>query len=144
MTTFKIMEKIHIGGMVEIEELCFNSGFAKKTFLRETENKIAHYIVAETDGKISGYGGLWNICGEADIIDIAVHPLFRRQGIAKELLGRLIEFCRKSGCSRVTLEVRESNTAARSLYEKVGFVVCGERKNYYDGKETAVLMNLIF
>lgn len=142
MTDFKIMEKSHIEGMTEIERLCFNSGFGEKTFLRELENKIAHYIVAVSDGKISGYGGIWNICGEADIIDIATHPDFRRQGIAEEILKRLISFCKDAGCCRINLEVRESNIPAQRLYEKSGFSYCGERKNYYDGKETALLMSL--
>lgn len=137
------MEKRHIDGMAEIEELCFNSGFGRQTFLRETENKIAHYIVAETDGKISGYGGIWNVCGEADIIDIAVHPDFRRRGIAQGILSRLIDFCRSSGCSKITLEVRESNSAAQSLYTKNGFKICGQRKNYYADRETAFLMSLV-
>lgn len=142
MTDFKVMEKCHIDGMAEIEEICFNSGFGKQTFLREMENKIAHYIVAETDGKVSGYGGIWNICGEADIIDIATHPDFRKQGIADGILKRLIRFCMDNGCTKINLEVRESNIVAQKLYEKNGFIICGERKKYYDGKETAILMNL--
>lgn len=142
MTDFKVMEKCHIDGMAEIEKICFNSGFGKQTFLRETENRIAHYIVAETDGKVSGYGGIWNICGEADIIDIATHPDFRKQGIADGILKRLIWFCRDNGCTKINLEVRESNIVAQKLYEKNGFIICGERKKYYDGKETALLMNL--
>lgn len=134
------MEPRHIDGMVEIEEQCFNSGFAQKTFLKELENKIARYIVAETDGKVSGYGGIWNICGEAEVIDIATHIDFRRQGIAQGILERLTEFCREQGCEKINLEVRESNLVAQRLYEKNGFLVCGQRKNYYDGNETAILM----
>ncbi len=142
MIDYRAMEKSHISGMVEIEKACFNSGFAEKTFLRELENKIAHYIVALCGDMVVGYGGIWNICGEADIIDIATHPSFRRQGVAQGIIERLVEFCRKSGCEKITLEVRESNLAAQALYKKNGFERCGERKKYYDGKETAVLMRL--
>ena len=142
MTDYKIMDKSHIGEMVEIEKLCFNSGFAEKTFLRELENKIAYYIVSETDGKISGYGGIWNVCSVAEIIDIAVHPDFRKQGIGQGILEKLIDFCKKGDCSEINLEVRESNIPAQKLYEKLGFIKNGERKNYYDGKETAILMSL--
>ncbi len=134
------MKLRHIDGMVEIEEKCFGSGFAEKTFLKELDNKIAHYIVAETNGTISGYGGIWNICGEADIIDIATHPDFRNRGIAQGIIERLIAFCQENGCTAINLEVRESNLPAQRLYEKNGFSVCGERKKYYDGKETALLM----
>ncbi len=142
MTDYKIMDKSHIEEMVEIEKLCFNSGFAEKTFLRELENKIAYYIVSETDGKVSGYGGIWNVCGACEIIDIAVHPDFRKTGIGQGILERLIDFCKKEDCSELNLEVRESNIPAQKLYEKLGFIKNGERKNYYEGKETALLMSL--
>lgn len=142
MTDYKAMEKRHIKDAAVIEEICFKSGFGEKTLLRELNNKIAHYIVAETDGKVSGYGGIWNICKEADLIDIAVHPDFRRKGIAQGILSRLIEFCRNCGCSKITLEVRISNAAAIGLYEKNGFRICGERKAYYADGETALLMSL--
>ncbi len=142
MTDYKVIEKAHIDGMVEVEKLCFNSGFAKETFLREMENKIAHYIVSETDGKVSGYGGIWNVCGACEIIDIAVHPDFRKRGIGQGILERLIDFCKQEDCSEINLEVRESNKIAQKLYEKLGFIKNGERKNYYEGKETAFLMSL--
>ncbi len=127
--------------MVEVEERCFNSGFAEKTFNKELENKIARYIVAEENGKALGYGGVWNICGEADIIDIAVSPDFRRQGIAQGILKRLIELCKNEGCKQINLEVRESNIPAQRLYEKNGFMVTGQRKRYYENTETAILMS---
>ncbi len=136
------MEKRHICGMVEIEEKCFNSGFAEKTFKKELTNKIAHYIVAEENGKVLGYGGIWNICGEADIIDIATHPDFRKMGIATGILSRLITFCKGQNCTRINLEVRESNIFAQRLYQKNGFIICGQRKKYYDNTETAILMAL--
>lgn len=138
------MNEEYIDQMAEIEDLCFHSGFGKQTFLRELKNKIAYYIVAITDGQVSGYGGIWNICGEADIIDIATHPNFRRRGIAEGILSQLIAFCQKEGYTKINLEVRESNIAARSLYEKCGFSPCGTRKNYYENRETAILMNLSF
>ncbi len=134
------MERRHIGGMVEVEEKCFNSGFAPKTFLKELDNKIARYIVAEKNGVVCGYGSIWNICGEADIIDIAVHPDFRHQGIAQGILVRLIDLCRSENCSKINLEVRESNIPAQRLYEKNGFKVSGKRKKYYENSETAILM----
>ena len=142
MTSYEKMTMAHIGSVAEIEGLCFSGRFGETTFLRELENKIAHYVVAVTDGKISGYGGLWNICGEADITDIATHPDFRRQGIGEGILKSLIDFCRENGCNKINLEVRESNIPAQTLYEKNGFIRDGERKNYYENRETAVLMSL--
>ena len=83
------MQRRHIDGLVEIEEQCFNSGFARKTFEKELENKIAAYFVAESDEMPVGYAGLWNICGIADVIDVAVHKDFRRQGIGEKLIEKL-------------------------------------------------------
>lgn len=134
------MEREYIDGMVLVEEQCFNSGFARGTFLKELENKIAIYFVAKQDSQIVGYIGVWNICGGADIIDVAVHKDFRRQGIGKRLLEKMIEECQRQGIFEINLEVRVSNLAAAALYEKMGFARVGLRKKYYDNSEDAILM----
>ena len=144
MIKYEKMNLSHVKDIAEIEMLCFPNRFGEKTFLRELENKIAYYIVAISDGKICGYGGLWNICGEADITDIAVHPDFRKRGIGEGILGELISYCRENDCTKLNLEVRKSNLPARKLYEKCGFTRDGERKNYYENRETAILMSLNF
>ena len=137
------MQRRHIDGLVEIEEQCFNSGFARKTFEKELENKIAAYFVAESDEMPVGYAGLWNICGVADVIDVAVHKDFRRQGIGEKLIEKLIECCKNEKISEINLEVRMSNLAAQSLYKKMGFSEVGQRPNYYENRETAILMKKI-
>jgi ribosomal-protein-alanine N-acetyltransferase len=142
MIEYRKMDIFHVKNVAEIEMICFSNRFGEKTFLRELENKIAYYIVAISDGKICGYGGLWNICGEADITDIAVHPDFRRNGIGEGILGELISYCKANFCTKLNLEVRESNIPAQKLYEKCGFIRDGERKNYYENRETAILMSL--
>ncbi len=137
------MQRRHIDGLVEVEEQCFNSGFARKTFEKELVNKIAVYFVAEIGEKPVGYAGLWNICGAADIIDVAVHKEFRRQGIGEKLIGKLIECCKNEDISEINLEVRISNLAAQNLYKKMGFSEVGQRPNYYENRETAILMKKI-
>ena len=132
----------HIDGMIEIEEQCFSSGFARKTFEKELQNKLSVYVVAEEDEKVIGYAGLWNICGEADIMNVGVHRDFRRRGVAYEMIKYLIELAEEDGAFAVNLEVRKSNSAARALYKKLGFYEIGIREKYYDGKEDAVLMKL--
>lgn len=134
------MNRSHIDGMVVVEEQCFNSGYARKTFEKEIENKIAIYFVAVQQENVLGYVGLWNICGGADIIDVAVRRDYRRQGIAKKLLLAMLDECEKQGIFEVNLEVRESNFAARELYKKLGFLENGLRKKYYENTETAILM----
>ena len=142
MIEYMRMCREHIDGMIEIEKQCFDSGFARQTFEKELENKIAIYVVALKNGVIAGYAGLWNICGEADIMHVGVGKEFRRQGIAFEMLKRLIEICNEESVYEVNLEVRKSNDAAQKLYEKLGFERVGLRKNYYEGTEDAVLMKL--
>ena len=142
MIEYKKMDLSHIKEVAKIEGLCFSNRFGEKTFLREMENKIAYYVVAVSDGNVAGYGGLWNICGEADITDIATHPDFRRVGIGEGILNELISYCKENNCTKINLEVRKSNIPAQRLYEKLGFICDGERKNYYENRETAILMSL--
>ena len=90
-----------------------------------------------------GYCGFWEVSGEADITNIAVHPDYRRRGIAKKLLESAIREAKKRGLSLLTLEVRLSNTAAISLYENYGFRRVGERKRYYSNPtENALIMTM--
>ena len=90
-----------------------------------------------------GYAGLLMVPYEADILNITVRPEARRQGIATKLLERLGALSEPKGVTVIHLEVRESNTPARTLYGKLGFTVDGIRKNYYERpRENAVLMTL--
>ncbi|MEE1109620.1 MAG: ribosomal protein S18-alanine N-acetyltransferase [Lachnospiraceae bacterium] len=90
-----------------------------------------------------GSAGLLMVPYEADILNITVRPEARRQGIATQLLGKISELSEPRGVTVIHLEVRESNTPARTLYEKLGFTVDGIRKNYYERpRENAVLMTL--
>ena len=140
MIEFVAMEKAHIPGMIEVEEQCFNSGFAKATFEKELENKIAVYVVAVENGNVLGYIGLWNICGTGEIMDVAVHKDHRRRGIGEGLIQNMLSKCQDMDVFEINLEVRESNTAARNLYKKMGFKENGIRKKYYENTEDAILM----
>ena len=135
------MRKEHIGAIAEIEKCEFGLGCAEKTLLKELENKIATYFVATENNEVLGYIGIWNICGEGEVINTAVLKNKRRLGIGTRLLNEAFSFCRENGIKTLHLEVRKSNTPAISLYEKLGFIKDGERKNYYDGIESAILMS---
>lgn len=138
------MKKEHIGAIAEIEKCEFGLMEAEKTLLKELENKIAAYFVATEENEVLGYIGIWNICGEGEVINTAVRQDKRRMGIATRLLNEAFSFCRENNIKALHLEVRETNTPAISLYEKLGFIKDGERKKYYDGKETAILMSRNF
>ena len=91
--------------------------------------------------KIVGYLGLWKIIDEAHITNLAVHPDFRRKGVAKLLLFDALEQCYKEKIKYLTLEVRVSNEGAINLYENFGFKSLGVRKKYYqNNNEDALIM----
>lgn len=130
-----------INGVVEIEELCFTTPWTKGAFYKELENKLARYVVAEIDGKIAAYGGMWLVVDEGHITNIAVHPDFRGIGLGDKIVEAMIEECKKSNVISMTLEVKVSNYAAQSLYRKYGFKPSGIRPEYYtDTKEDALIM----
>ena len=138
----EMMTREHILAVAEIEKEAFGAENAQKTLEKELENKISAYFVLKKDNEIIGYIGIWNLCGEGDIINIAVKKGFRRKGAGGALMDYSIKYCRENDISALNLEVRESNFSAREFYKKHGFKEVGERKRYYDGKETAVLMRL--
>ena len=98
---------------------------------------------ASTLGDVIGFVCFWSVAGEVQILDIAVRRDLRRSGIGRELIESAIRAGRRENAVRVTLEVRESNVAARKLYESLGFIVVGCRPNYYAvTNEPAILMEL--
>ena len=138
----EIMEEKHIPQVAQIENEAFGVENAEKTLEKELENKISVYLVAKEDDLVIGYIGVWNICGEGDIINIAVKEAFRQKGVGSFLMKKAVKYCRENDITALNLEVRESNSPARAFYKKCGFKEVGERKRYYEGKETAVLMRL--
>ena len=137
------MQPADIPGVMEIERRAFGVGWAPTTFERElTENGMARYIVLEPgDGVLAGFGGLWLMVDQAHVVTVAVLPELRGRGYGRLLVHGLVELARASGMTSATLEVRESNTAARSLYAEYGFYEVGVRKHYYsDNGEDALIM----
>lgn len=137
------MEKSDVNEVVELEALSYGQHhWSKESFYNELENNLAHYYcVVDENQKILGYAGCWHIFEEAHITTLSVHPQARRQGVAQSLLFAIIDDCYKAKIKYITLEVRESNIAAISLYEKNGFKSIGTRKGYYqDNNENALIM----
>ena len=90
---------------------------------------------------VVGFVLYWVVADEVQIFNVAVRSVWRRRGVATALLGRAAAAGRAQGASRVLLEVRRSNEAARSLYRRLGFVETGVRRGYYQREEEdAVLM----
>ena len=144
MQQYKIikMKAEHVDEVFGIESRSFSSPWSRESIFNDlTKNENAHYFIAEQNGSIAGYAGLWHIVNEGHINNIAVDEPFRRNGIASLLMDALIEFAKQKEMIGITLEVRVGNHAAMGLYHKYGFKVEGIRKNYYsDTKEDAVIM----
>lgn len=131
----------HTDTLHTLETVCFAHPWTKEDFLEELQNENAHFLVAVSENDILGYIGIQEICFEGYVTNVAVFPEFRQKGVAKALIEKAVCDAQNRKCEFLTLEVRESNSAARSLYEKLGFTVSGERKNFYrDPDESAILM----
>lgn len=141
--SIRAMTQEDVDGVYEVEVSSFKIPWSKKSFTDEMSNSLAIYYVAEDNGRIAGYAGMWNVADEGDITNIAVHPDYRGMGTGKKLLKALFAEAIKRKLCLITLEVRESNTVARHMYEGFGFKEVGMRKNYYaDNQENAVIMTV--
>ena len=128
--------------VLEIERQSFRTPWPGDAYTHELkENRLASYLVARAEGELVGYAGMWVILDEAHITTIAVDPHHRGQHIGERLLVGLIDAALARSARWMTLEVRKSNTAAQTLYEKYGFREIGTRKGYYsDNREDAIVM----
>jgi len=125
------MELSHVTHVAELEKLCFSDPWSERSIASELNNPLSFWLVAMEGDCVAGYVGSQTVLGETDMMNIAVHPDFRRQGVAEALINALVTELRKLGSRSLTLEVRASNEPARKLYEKLGFVQVGRRPNYY-------------
>jgi ribosomal-protein-alanine N-acetyltransferase len=115
------------------------SKWSKESLEESTSQWIAW--VAELDGQVVGFLIGRPAADEFEILNLAVGKKFRRKGIAAGLIRNGIETAREAGVAQIFLEVRASNAPGIALYTQLGFLVCGQRKNYYrDPIEDAVLL----
>ena len=132
----------HISQAAEIERLCFSDPWSEKMLAEHLANPCSLTLAAVGDtGRLLGYVGLLAVVDEGYITNVAVRPDCRRQGVAAALLDALEAQGRARELTFLTLEVRQSNIPARALYEKLGYVQAGLRRNYYENpREDAVIM----
>ena len=131
--------------VAEIEKVCFSHPWSENTILESFSANTIFFVCENGQGEIVGYAGLSRVLDEGYVTNIAVLPAFRGFHIGRRLVDALITYGKENALSFITLEVRESNKAAISLYEKAGFKQVGLRKNFYDSpKENAILMTREF
>ena len=139
--TITKMRPEHASQVAELEKLCFSDPWSEKSVASELENELALWLVALEGETLAGYVGSQTVMGETDMMNIAVTPGFRRQGIARELIQALIRELKEWESHSLTLEVRASNAPARGLYESLGFAQAGRRPGYYrNPKEDALIL----
>lgn len=138
----RLMDVDDLDQVMEVEKDCFPNPWNYSVFFSEiTKNQFAYYLVAEMDGNIVGYCGLWVIVDEAHITNIGIHSSLRRQGIGDYLFRGAMEMAKTLGAVKISLEVRVSNKPAQALYRKYGLQDGGIRKQYYtDNQEDALVM----
>ncbi len=125
----------------EIEESTFSEPWSEEALRKALLNENNSYLITEINHKVVGYCGYWGIAGEGDIYNVAVKKEYRGQHIGYQMLSALLKRAQARGITSLTLEVRISNEAALRLYESLGFVRSGVRKDFYTKpKEDAVIM----
>lgn len=140
MTIIK-MQAPHVPQIAELEKICFSDPWSEKSISSELENGLSYWLVAIDGERVAGYIGSQTVMGETDMMNVAVHPDYRRKGIAEALINSLVDALQEQGSHSLTLEVRASNTPAQKLYEKLGFSLIGKRPRYYHNpREDAIIM----
>ena len=135
------MNESHVAPIAALEKLCFSDPWSENSIAYELTSRLSYWLVAVEDGEVLGYIGSQSVLGESDMMNVAVHPDFRRCGVGRMLIKELIRRLKEQGSECLTLEVRASNEPAKALYSKLGFLPVGRRPNYYrNPKEDALIM----
>lgn len=124
-----------------LEEKIFSMPWTRGGFAAALQQENTFYLVGIQDGNVAAYCGMLQILDEADITNVAVAEEYRGMGIGRKMMEALLECGRCRNISAFTLEVRKSNQAAIILYEKLGFLNEGIRRNFYEKPtEDAMIM----
>lgn len=140
--TVRRMTLEDLDDVTAIEAATFPTPWSRESFRQELERNVAaRYLVAVKDERVIGYAGAWIILDESHITNIAIAEAERGHGYGRLLTTALMQYLSNLGAAYATLEVRRSNLRAQNLYESLGFVRLGVRKQYYeDNREDAFIM----
>lgn len=135
------MDRQDLEAVHSIECASFITPWSYQALKGELKNKLAYYCVLELDEQVVGYAGMWLVFDEAHVTNVAVAPSKRRNGFGKMIMEHMIDTARAKGAEAMTLEVRQFNSAAQTLYFGMDFVQYGIRPGYYsDTREDALIL----
>ena len=141
MTSIEVMTAEYVPAVAALEALCFADPWSERSVSSELSNPLSLWLVAIEDNEAVGYVGSQTVMGETDMMNVAVHPDYRRRGIARALIEALVRALKERESYSLTLEVRVSNMPAIALYADMGFLEVGRRRNYYrNPKEDALIL----
>jgi len=137
----RLMEERDLEQVAAIDKKYFSMPWSENAFSDSLKLSHTLYVVAETEGRIAGYCGCYQLLEEAEIVNVAVDEAYRGRGIGRKMLTELMRMGLERGAFAYTLEVRVSNVPAIRLYESLGFESVGIRKNFYEKPvEDAMIM----
>ncbi len=134
MTDFYIvkLEERHLSAVEKLERLCFAHPWtAEGLKILISDGGVGFAAIEKGSEKLIAYAGMVMSLYEGDITDVATHPDYRRRGISRAVMERLLAFARERGLDSIALEVRVSNAGAIALYEGLGFKIAGKRPKFY-------------
>ena len=135
------MTAADVADVAALETVCFSDPWSEAAVASELENPLSLWLTARDETGLLGYIGSQSVPDEADMMNLAVRPDARHQGVAQALLQALEAALRENGIRSLTLEVRAGNAPAIRLYTQAGFRQAGRRKNYYfHPKEDALIL----
>lgn len=143
MLNIDLMSGQDIKDAAALEQMIFSDPWSADGFAETLKNPNAVVLAAHEKGKLAGYCCMYKVLDEGEIVNVAVAPHFRRQGIAKAMLDVILGDAYSKDLNDIFLEVREHNLPAQELYKKMGFKFVGRRRNFYEKPtEDALVMQL--
>ena len=137
---FSRMKTSNLEDVLKIENEVFSDPWPRKFFEEDLKSEYSKYFILEEDDKVIGYGGLWFMFENCDLVNIAIDREYQGKGYGEKLLKLLIKEAILNECEFMHLEVRKGNDKAFNLYEKLGFIKTRVRKGYYEDGEDAIDM----
>lgn len=137
------IEKMDINDFMKIKDVLeseFDDFWTPGVLEEEIKSELSHYFIAVDKGKILGFAGFKVMPDDIEITNIVTRKLNRGHGIGKALLNTIMEEAKSYGKKNITLEVNKRNIIAINLYDSFGFTKIGERSNYYNGQDDAIIM----